>query len=44
MRVQLQGYIPSVQLLANTPVAVIYVHDQLLQIKYEKNMMISFMF
>ena len=27
MRVQLQGYIPSVRLLANTPVVVIYVHD-----------------
>ena len=27
MRVQLQGYIPSVRLLANTPVVVIYVRD-----------------
>ena len=27
MRVQLQGYIPSVRLLVNTPVVVIYVHD-----------------
>ena len=27
MRVQLQGYIPSVRLLVNTPVVVIHVHD-----------------
>ena len=27
MRVQLQGYIPSVRFLLNTPVVVIYVHD-----------------
>ena len=27
MRVKLQGYVPSVRLLANTPVVVIYVHD-----------------
>ena len=34
MRVQLQGYIPSVRLLANTPVVDIYVHDHVQKLTF----------